>query len=371
MVAGKRQAIDSVLIKANASMDSLIKREILDDGDTYCREIKEDEGESHLPKKNTDTIDKPDKTHTIGSFYGQKHLNNHTHYSPTDPDAKISYKPGKPRRLNYLGQVSVDTHRHIITHIQGNLADKKDSQCLPEVLEQTKENLSSEGIAIREVICDGNYSSAESLKKLEKMDISGFIPNFGKYKHSREGFTYHTEEDYYTCIQGKKLPFKKIVRTSRGSFFREYRSSNSDCKHCTLRERCIGKSTQKQIRDSVDKPYFDMMHQKMKTPYARYLKKIRQSTVEPVIGTLIEYGGLKKIRTKGIERANKCMLLAAVAYNLKKWLRYTQRKVKTSVIALNGDLTELLNLVSHYFSMRNCVISETLPLQRKLIIRKI
>lgn len=125
------------------------------------------------------TMDKSDKIHTIGSFYNQKNLNNQTHYSPTDPDAKISYKPGKPRKLNYLSQVSVDTDHHVITHIQADLADKKDSQCLPEVLEKTKENFSSEEMIIQEVICDGNYSSAASLKKLEKMGISGFIPNFG------------------------------------------------------------------------------------------------------------------------------------------------------------------------------------------------
>lgn len=33
-------------------MDSLIEREILDDGDTYCHELKEDEQErDHLSKK--------------------------------------------------------------------------------------------------------------------------------------------------------------------------------------------------------------------------------------------------------------------------------------------------------------------------------
>ena len=63
------------------------------------------------------------------------------------------------------------------------------------------------------------------------------------------------------------------------------------------------------------------MHEKMETPHAKYLMKLRQSTVEPVLGTLIEYGGLSKIRTKGIEQADKCMILAATAYNLKKWMK--------------------------------------------------
>ncbi len=35
--------------------------------------------------------------------------------------------------------------------------------------------------------------------------------------------------------------------------------------------------------------------------------KKRQSTVEPVIGTLINYQGMKKVHTKGLKQANKCL----------------------------------------------------------------
>jgi hypothetical protein len=35
MVKGKRQVIDSAFIKANASMDSLIEKEIIDDAEVY------------------------------------------------------------------------------------------------------------------------------------------------------------------------------------------------------------------------------------------------------------------------------------------------------------------------------------------------
>ena len=43
MVAGKRQAIDSVFVKANASMSSLAEKEILNDGDDYASALTEDE----------------------------------------------------------------------------------------------------------------------------------------------------------------------------------------------------------------------------------------------------------------------------------------------------------------------------------------
>ena len=54
-----------------------------------------------------------------------KFVSNHTHYSITDGDARVSVKPGKPRQLNYQAQVSVDVAHHVITQIQADYADKK------------------------------------------------------------------------------------------------------------------------------------------------------------------------------------------------------------------------------------------------------
>ena len=41
MVAGKRQCIDSAFVKANASMDSLVEKEVLEDVSTYANELDE------------------------------------------------------------------------------------------------------------------------------------------------------------------------------------------------------------------------------------------------------------------------------------------------------------------------------------------
>jgi len=43
MVAGKRQAVDSAPVKANASMQSLIEKEILTDGDDYTDQLNADD----------------------------------------------------------------------------------------------------------------------------------------------------------------------------------------------------------------------------------------------------------------------------------------------------------------------------------------
>ena len=61
----------------------------------------------------------------------------------------------------------------------------------------------------------------------------------------------------------------------------------------------------------------------MQTPEAVKMKKLRSSTVEPVLGTLVNFLGMRRVNTKGISLANKCMTMAAIAYNLKKVLKFS------------------------------------------------
>lgn len=353
MVAGRRQVMDSVAVKANASMDSLVEKEILDDTEAYADELK-DEEEQTDDDKESQTVsatrykavelhhqwkakaykDMPKRKHS-------KFVSNHTHYSTTDADARVSVKPGRPRQLNYTAQVSVDTAHHVITQIQTDHADKKDSQCLPSLLNGTIENLQSQGLQVEEVYADAGYSSGEALKALEENNIIGYIPNFGQYKPTREGFTYDKENDRYVCSQGKFLPFKKITTTSLGYKMKVYRSSSKDCRHCALRSICIGKTDFKKIDDSVDKPYYDRMHARLQSVNREKTRQLRSSTVEPVLGTLVNYLAMRRVNTRGIKQASKCILMSAIAYNLKKLLKWEQRKIKTAVMSMTKTVKSL------------------------------
>ena len=282
-----------------------------------------------------------------------KSLSNHTLQSTTDKDARVSVKPGKPRRLNYLAQVSVDTANHVITQIQSDFADKKDSQCLPSLVRNTVDTLSENGLQIEEVLADGNYSSSEALRMLEENNIVGYIPNFGQYKSFRTGFTYDKEKDRYLCSQGKVLEYKSIKKSHRNGKMKQYRSSSKDCAMCPLKNQCIGKSQHKTIAVTVEKDLFDKMHSRLQTPMAKRMKKLRSSTVEPVLGTLVNFLGMRRVYTKGISLAGKCMTMAAIAYNLKKLMKWQSKKVEVDIKAIQNRLQLyfliLTNTIKRYY----------------------
>lgn len=349
MVSGTRQAVDSAYIKANASLGSLIEKQVMDDAETFTEELKSNDEKITKEKQTISYLRKKkvEQHHAwkAEQYKGQhkmskelmeseeesrpKFLSNHTHYSTTDPDARISVKPGKPRQMNYSAQTAVDTAHHVITSILADYSDKRDSQSLSAVIELTKKNLEANGLEVKEILADSGYSSGTALAYLEEQNITAYIPNFGKYKPSRDGFIYNKDKDQYECQRGNKaiLPYKSTTTDLLGFEKKSYRSSSKICKTCPIRKECIGKTADyKKIDDSIHKHHYDKMHKRMQNKNAKRMMRLRSSTVEPVLGTLINFTGMRRIYTRGIKGANKFMLSAAIAYNLKKLMKWNEPK---------------------------------------------
>jgi transposase len=381
MVRGKRQAVDSAFVKANASMDSLLEKEVVEDASAYVDEL--DEGseykvtsarkklvERHHRWKEEEYkgmpghVDDPKQVDDQGNTIRPKFLSNHTHYSPTDPDAKISTKPGKARQLNYCGQVAVDDAHHVITGACASTAGSRDSENLPEIMDQTLENLAGMEIQIEQVAADAGYSSGKALRYCEEKGIDAYIPNFGQYKPEREGFSYHADSDEYRCEKpgGKAavLSFKGIKTDSKGYDKKSYRSSETVCGSCPLREQCCGKATRfKKLEESIDKPYYDRMHQKLtqNPAYAKRIGRIRSRTVEPVLGTLVNFLNMRRINSRGMAQANKHVMMAALTYNLRKYMNFNRNKVQSGVAALQKGLRSFKN------SFKGPILGPTLGLE--------
>ena len=105
------------------------------------------------------------------------------------------------------------------------------------------------------------------------------------------------------------------------------------------------------------------MHERLQTNKAKRLKKLRSSTVEPVIGTLVNFLAMKRVNTRGIKQANKCMLMAAVAYNLKKLLNRKGNKVLANVKSMEikaGKSLLKLFLVIAGFTMDTTIRTQSM-----------
>ncbi|WP_133272541.1 IS1182 family transposase [Hymenobacter radiodurans] len=324
LVSGHTQAVDSAYIKANASMSRLQPK----------RSRASTEATNTVDPTNAPPITaSEDRLQHIQRFHAAirkaaptksgRLVSNLTHYSPADPEARICFKTGKIRQLAYTASVSVDAAQHVITHIHADLADWRDSRYLLAIVDSTQQRLQTFALAMTTVVADAGYSSGENYEQLEKRGLTGYIPAHGKYKAEHAGFTYDAVTDRYTCSQGKQLVFDKLILDRQGNPKKRYWAKAADCKHCPLAAQCKGKKArEKRLHHTVYKGQYDRMLARLATRVGQRMRRLRASTVEPVLGSLITYFGVRHITKKGQAGAAKVLYVAAMAYNLKKYLRF-------------------------------------------------
>jgi transposase len=345
MVSGHTQAVDSAPIKANASMESLVLKQPKNSVANHLQKVEEENQEPE--KKNTPPresyISAPDhqlrniERHQhklrnipqgpLGSSHEKAQLvSNKTHYSPHDPDARISVKPGKARKLNYRCSMAVDTAEGVISHVQADFADGRDSQYLPAITLGLQNRLKESELVMSDILADTGYSNGSNYSFLEQKGVTGWVPVFGMFKSVVPGFTYNNDKDEYTCSAGKPLPFKGFDHSADGRLLKNYWAASKDCNSCPLKSSCVPNIPCRKItRTPYDEQYLKA-YSRQQSKRGRQMKKLRQSTVEPVFGSLTQYYGLSKISVLGKAGAHKVMLLAAVAFNLKKYLKSGGKK---------------------------------------------
>lgn len=229
---GQSQAIDGAFIEANASLHHLQRKALLQwtwlEGElkekAYPQAI-----EQHSPFTAIEKISDPKRSAA----------NNATYQSKRDPEARLAQKSGKPFRFYYLSSMAVDTHRHIITHMQADYADERDSFHLLAIVNKLIEDFKKYGLPVKYILADANFGSGINFSLLESLGITAYIPLHGSYQPIRSGFTYNPEQDVYQCSQGKQL-LNRGIRFEKGYANYYYCSKQSDCTPCPVKQACVG-----------------------------------------------------------------------------------------------------------------------------------
>ncbi|MBF9238803.1 transposase [Hymenobacter sp. BT683] len=344
LVAGDTQAVDSAPVKANAALEAVVEKQAAGALGPHRA------GSSAPPAPAASVVTAP--VHQLRNLAAHQArqgahssvpgaqqpkarlLSNKTHYSPADPDARISVKPGKARALNYLCSLAVDTAHGVIRHVQADFADRRDSLHLPRLLTGLQRRLRAQELRLRELLADAGYANGANYALLERQGITAWIPVFGQYKPEIAGFAYDAQTDAYACTAGKILSFRKYDVAADGGWRKIYWATCSDCQQCPLKSTCVPGAKRKQLtRTLYDAPY-RRAWQRQQSRRGQRMRRVQQSTVEPVFGNLLHHYGLRRMNVRGHAGAHKTMLLTAVAYNLKKLLRYRPKRQLSLALAL-------------------------------------
>ena len=339
LVAGDTQAVDSAPVKANASLDGVREKQAA--GTTEPRLAGGNEPPAvpavgsvvTAPAHQLRQLATGQRrrqgapTGALGARHAQaRRLTNKPHYSPTDPDARISVKPGKARALNSLCSLAVDTAHGVIRHAQADLADGHDRLHPPRLLTGLQHRLRANELPLRDLLADAGYANGANYAPLEADHITAWIPVFGQYKPEIEGFRYDAPQDVYHCRAGKVLSFRKYDTRTDGGWRKLYWAT------------CVPGAKRKQLtRTLYDGPY-RRAWLRQQTRRGQQMRRVRQGTVEPVFGNLLPHYGLRRMNVRGLAGAHKTMLLTAGAYNLKKLLKHRPQRQGSLAVALPRPL---------------------------------
>ena len=121
---------------------------------------------------------------------------------------------------------------------------------------------------------------------------------------------------------------------------------------------CLGKTAQeKKFTVTYYREEYQRAIARVESHRGKYMKAKRQSTVEPVFGTLTQFMGLRKINTIGIGQANKVMHLSAMAYNIKKYLKFITKTVKSDAKAMHQLFSMIKRMFRPQISVLEALIS--------------
>jgi len=348
--------IDSTHIKAKASKDSTSTIVINPDFDGYFNQLDEslriedieqpsedkeipslEAGDSNTKSKKKEKIKTvkivDESLRSRELKYECEKVNNET--SRNDPECGILDRPGKPKGPHYLEHIVADANSGVILGLRTTPGNTNDSaECL-DTVDVTQQNLiEANATMINKMGGDRGYDTVKVHIGLKIREIQGYIAE-RKHKStarglSRERFIYDPNRDLFICPNNKELIYKRTAKKREGVYQRVYNSFAKDCKHCKLKDKCLGniKGKRKVLYRYVGIEAKEQAHEQNKVNRKEYRKmqRKRKTVIEGINGEAKEQHGLDKAKMQGIEKVHEQAIFTAITINIKRILKAKNSK---------------------------------------------
>jgi len=258
--------------------------------------------------------------------------------------------------MAYNSQMCVDDKFKFIvaTDVTSQGTDKQE---LHHMAMQTKEVIDNPDLVI---LADKGYYSAVEIKKCVDDGIKTLVPAvrtgqelINKGKFTKDKFIYDKGQDAYICPNNKLISRTKSINKSYARVMNMYRSSQTDCNACALRDKCLGEKTKtKQTQRWEHQEVLDKYNRNMKTPESKALFKKRGSIVEHPFGTIKRTLGWDHFLVRSKKKVQGENALIMFTYNFKHLLNLIGIALfKKLMIAIkDGDLSSIREEIALYIA---------------------
>jgi len=240
--------------------------------------------------------------------------------SLTDPLAAWVGRAKMRSIFAYEANYLIDNQLAIIVDAEATRANRSDEHAVTKrMIKRVAERLDLRPDVLA---ADTAYGAAPILKWLLEREIKPHIPVIDHSsqtggKFTKADFVFDHERNVYVCPANKLL--NSTGRVDQGRIL-PYRARASDCRQCPLKPKCTTASSRKVSRD-IDEDARDKVRAMAETEAFQHSQRQRKK-VEMAFAHLKRILKLDRLRLRGLSGARDEVLLAAIAQNLRKLVKY-------------------------------------------------
>jgi transposase len=246
--------------------------------------------------------------------------------SKTDHDATMMRMKGTDElRPGYNAQVSSENQFVVNYNVDQNASD---AACFIKHVEKIVKR--GDEFIPENFIGDSGYGSEENYEVLANVGIDNYLKyqtfyqdqqTNNKNPFSKENFEYDSVADFYICPNRVRLEFKKTVqnKTTSGYIqtFRVYEAVN--CDGCKFRDKCAkGKGNRNILVNLNLDRHKGIARKNLTSEKGIEFRKKRGPEIETFFGDLKRNQKYRRIRLRGLRKANNEIGWLAISYNLRK-----------------------------------------------------
>jgi transposase len=242
--------------------------------------------------------------------------------STTDPDASPMHQKNKSSgRLGYLTHYVVDGGKaRVILDVLVTPAEVTENLPMQELLFRS---IFRWRLSPRSVTGDATYGTRENIAAIEKAGIRAYTALADQKRRTAlftiAAFVYDAQKDLYTCPAGETL--HRRGHDHRGNYVR-YAAKASACNACHLKGKCTKSPKGRWVSRSLEEEYLERVRAYRETEGYRKALGKRAVWVEPLFGEAKEWHGLRRFRLRRLEKVNTEALLKAAGQNVKRLLAF-------------------------------------------------
>ena len=330
LVDGKLLHLDSTLVRANASKDSVRSA-----GPELVAALRQAyvQQEQKLEAVNPPELESASPP-TAGPVRKRATVNE-THLSITDPDAHLARDKDGVARLSYKDHRLVDDAHGVITAVKSTDSCVGDGSQLPALHEQHQANTHLKLDQVK-VAGDRHYGTAENFRYCLKQGLRAHLGETvngvaGRGLFAPREFLYQAAQDRFVCPGAHHLVLHQTKPAQRRKVY--LIEDGQLCQDCPLRVRCTRAKRGRSLEVPEDYALLQKAWAEASSPAARYSRRRRRHVMEGSFADAANNHGAKSARWRRQWRQQIQSWLIAAIQNLRLLIRHRRQSPRRAAMA--------------------------------------